>query len=450
MKKTRRNVVVASICTVALAATLGACSSNQPAQTQDPAPAQEEQTADDVKADEKTADDAKAADKATEDADSKQVASEAKDGEPTPDEFGVITAAMWKDTYPEQYETYMENQANSPEGKINYLEEYPELTSMYEGYGFAKGYDEAASHNYTLESIKATPRVNEKTLANCITCKTPQFTAMVNSEGEETYTKPFAELIDQFNEPISCYNCHENDPETVTVTQQHFQRALGEDADKAPVASETCGQCHNEYYFAPETKYTTNPYEGLEGMGAEEILAYYDELGFSDWEHPTTGAAMLKAQHPEFETIYGASPSNMANMGYSCADCHMETTTDADGNEVSSHLLINPTESETIMAKCQPCHEDLAGQIAGWQTEVTDREHELAGRIAEYIELLGSKKDTLDAETLAEAQNIHRQAQFYWDFVMVENSEGAHNPALALENLDKCEALLDQGFELLK
>lgn len=450
MKKTRRNVVVASICTVALAATLGACSSNQPAQTQDSAPAQEEQTADDVKADEKTADDTKAADKATENADSKQVASEAKDGEPTPDEFGVITAAMWKDTYPEQYETYMENQANSPEGKINYLEEYPELTSMYEGYGFAKGYDEAASHNYTLESIKATPRVNEKTLANCITCKTPQFTAMVNSEGEETYTKPFAELIDQFNEPISCYNCHENDPETVTVTQQHFQRALGEDADKAPVASEACGQCHNEYYFAPETKYTTNPYEGLEGMGAEEILAYYDELGFSDWEHPTTGAAMLKAQHPEFETIYGASPSNMANMGYSCADCHMETTTDADGNEVSSHLLINPTESETIMAKCQPCHEDLAGQIAGWQTEVTDREHELAGRIAEYIELLGSKKDTLDAETLAEAQNIHRQAQFYWDFVMVENSEGAHNPALALENLDKCEALLDQGFELLK
>lgn len=446
MKKTKKNVVVASICTVALAATLGACSTNQPAQTQETTPAQEEQPADTTKADNKATDTTKADEKAAEDT----AAPETEAGEPTPDEFGVITAAMWKDTYPEQYETYMENQANSPEGKIDYLEEYPELKSMYEGYGFAKGYDEAASHNYTLDSIKATPRVNEKTLANCITCKTPQFTAMVNAEGEETYTKPFADLIDQFNEPISCYNCHENDPETVTVTQQHFQRALGEDADKAPAASEACGQCHNEYYFAPDTKYTTNPYEGLEGMGAEEILAYYDELGFSDWEHPTTGAAMLKAQHPEFETIYGASPSNMANMGYSCADCHMETTTDANGNEVSSHLLINPTESETIMAKCQPCHEDLAGQIADWQTQVTDREHELAGRIAEYIELLGSKKDSLDAETLAEAQNIHRQAQFYWDFVMVENSEGAHNPTLALENLDKCEALLDQGFELLK
>lgn len=446
MKKTKKNVVVASICTVALAATLGACSTNQPAQTQETTPAQEEQPADTTKADNKATDTTKADEKAAEDT----AAPETEAGEPTPDEFGVITAAMWKDTYPEQYETYMENQANSPEGKIDYLEEYPELKSMYEGYGFAKGYDEAASHNYTLDSIKATPRVNEKTLANCITCKTPQFTAMVNAEGEETYTKPFADLIDQFNEPISCYNCHENDPETVTVTQQHFQRALGEDADKAPAASEACGQCHNEYYFAPDTKYTTNPYEGLEGMGAEEILAYYDELGFSDWEHPTTGAAMLKAQHPEFETIYGASPSNMANMGYSCADCHMETTTDANGNEVSSHLLINPTESETIMAKCQPCHEDLAGQITDWQTQVTDREHELAGRIAEYIELLGSKKDSLDAETLAEAQNIHRQAQFYWDFVMVENSEGAHNPTLALENLDKCEALLDQGFELLK
>ena len=53
---------------------------------------------------------------------------------------------------------------------------------MYAGYGFAKGYDEAAGHPYSLQSVAETPRVNENTLANCITCKTPQYTAMVNSE----------------------------------------------------------------------------------------------------------------------------------------------------------------------------------------------------------------------------------------------------------------------------
>jgi nitrite reductase (cytochrome c-552) len=370
---------------------------------------------------------------------------------PEPDEYGVVVADSWKDIYPSQYATYKENESNSPEGKMNYLEEYPELTTMYKGYGFAKGYDEAASHSYSLQSVSETPRISDKTLANCITCKTPQYTAMVNSEGDSAYSKPFADVISEMTEPISCYNCHENDPTKVVVTQKHFINALGTDAANAPLESEACGQCHNEYYFDSDTKATTNPYTGLEGMDAEAILAYYDELGFSDWEHPDTGAAMLKAQHPEFETIYGGSmPSTMATQGYSCADCHMSTETDSDGNEYSSHNLVSPLESETIMAKCQTCHTDLKSQVEQWQKETTDREHEIAAQIKEYIDLLASKKDSLDADTLAAAQKIQRHAQFYWDFVMVENSEGAHNYKSAAANLDKAEAQLEEGFKLLE
>lgn len=113
----------------------------------------------------------------------------------------------------------------------------------------------------------------------------------------------------QMTEPISCYNCHENDPTKTTVTQKFFVNSMGSDVDKVSTDSQVCGQCHNEYYFAPETKATTNPYTGLEGMTAEAILAYYDEMGFKDWEHTETGAPMLKAQHPEFETIYGGAQS---------------------------------------------------------------------------------------------------------------------------------------------
>ena len=111
---------------------------------------------------------------------------------PEPDKYGVVTAESWKDAYPDQYASYMENKSNAPlqDGgdKHNYLELYPALNTMYKGYAFALGYDEAASHLYTLQSVKETPRTTQKEqLAGCITCKTPQFTAMVNDEGEGVY-----------------------------------------------------------------------------------------------------------------------------------------------------------------------------------------------------------------------------------------------------------------------
>ena len=157
---------------------------------------------------------------------------------PEPDSFGVVVAESWKDIYPNEYQTYMANESNSPQGKQDYLTEYPELVTMYAGYGFAKGYDEAAGHPYSLQSVAETPRVNENTLANCITCKTPQYTAMVNSEGDSAYQKPFAEVLMQMTEPISCYNCHENDPTKTTVTQKFFVNSMGSDVDKVSTDSQ--------------------------------------------------------------------------------------------------------------------------------------------------------------------------------------------------------------------
>ena len=424
MKKVKMRAVGATVCTVALVAALAACApSAKPATSSDSAD--------------------------TGSSSAGQTAVQPPAETPEADSFGVVEAASWKDIYPNEYQTYLANESNSPQGKMDYLTEYPELVTMYAGYGFAKGYDEAASHAYTLQSVSETPRVNENTLANCITCKTPQFTAMVNSEGDSAYQKPFAEVILQMTEPISCYNCHENDPSKVVVTQKHFVNALGSDAGEVSVNSEACGQCHNEYYFDPETKATTNPYEGLEAMTAENILAYYDAMDFKDWEHTETGAPMLKAQHPEFETIYGGTQSSMAKQGYSCADCHMAPATAEDGTEYKSHDLINPTESAELMEKCSSCHADLPSQIVAWQEETTAREHELAGKLDTYIKALAEQRDSLDADTLAKAQQIHRHAQFYWDFVMVENSEGAHNPSAAKANLDKCEELLGEGYALL-
>ena len=361
---------------------------------------------------------------------------------------------MWKDIYPDENATYESNKANSPDsGKHNYLELYPALNTMYKGYAFALGYDEASSHLYSLESVKNSPRTIEKEqLANCISCKTPQFTSMVNTEGPQVYTEKFNDLINEFTEPISCWNCHENDPQSLTVGNQFFVNAMGSDTGNVPMEAQVCGQCHNEYYFDPDTKATTNPYTGTDAMTPEAILAYYDDMGFKDWEHAISGAPMIKVQHPEFETIYGGKQTQMAKNGYSCSDCHMGTTTNGDGTEFVSHEWKSPLENQELLENdCNSCHADLKKQVAGWQAEEEERVTAISEKIEDMINKIGEQKEagTLSDEKLAELQKLHRTSQFYWDFVMVENSEGAHNPELTFATLDKAEAAVDEALAML-
>ncbi len=110
---------------------------------------------------------------------------------------------------------------------------------------------------------------------------------------------------------------------------------------------------------------------------------------------------------------------------------------------------MSPLENPAITEQCGSCHKDIAGEVRGWQKEVTDREHAIAADIKRYTDELAAQKDSLDADKLAQAQQIQRHAQFYWDYVMVENSEGAHNYKAAHANLDKAEAQLEEGFALL-
>ena len=49
-------------------------------------------------------------------------------------------------------------------------------------------------------------------------------------------------------------------------------------------------------------------------------------------------------------------------------------------------------------------------------------------------------------DQLNKLRDLNRTAQFYWDWVMVENSDGAHNSALAQDTLNKSEAAVDQAL----
>ena len=102
----------------------------------------------------------------------------------------VMHAADWKEQFPNQYESWAATKENDE--IVDYLEEYPMLRTLYEGYGFAIDYGSARGHFYDVEDIEATGRPHP--LANCWTCKTPDFTNMVNEEGIEAYMKDWTEV----------------------------------------------------------------------------------------------------------------------------------------------------------------------------------------------------------------------------------------------------------------
>ncbi len=361
---------------------------------------------------------------------------------------GVIAADDWSAIYPEIAASWKANKSN--EMHVSYLEESPYLVNIYEGYGFAKDYESARGHEYCLEDVAATERPHA--MANCLTCKTPNFTKLVQDVGHSAYTMDFQEVYAQMRESTSCYNCHGNEAGNggkLVATHVYVQECLGENAASIDPATLACGQCHIEYYFAPEDKATTMPYHDVAGMTPAAILAYYDELGFSDWVQESTGAHLLKAQHPEMET-YLQGPH--AALGMNCADCHMPMEISEEGKVYHSHTLVSPLENETLLANCAKCHgdQDMVAFVERIQSQVTQRETEVGTKLSELKDALAAAvaDGQMSEEELDAVRKLYREAQWYFDYCYVENAEGAHNSSLANECLDTSEMLIEEAMGL--
>ncbi len=378
----------------------------------------------------------------------------------------VLTSADWAETYPNQYRTWKQNEENTgmdENGMLeDYLVEYPMLSTLYDTYGFSWDYKGARGHMFDIEDVTSTERVGGKTMSSCFTCKTPNMTAMALEEGDLAYGKPFAEVKDMMVEPISCFNCHANNPlndqneVNLVMTHTYLIDGVGEDFDSIDAANLSCGQCHNEYYFEgrKEGKPVTLPHDSLESMHPDAILAYYnapnwDGQPYADFTNPLTGVQQIKVQHPELETFLGAG-SPHRNM-YSCADCHMAKTKDANGKIYSSHNLISPLENPALIeGECSKCHADLVTEVRAVQEQIEARTYTIGYELMFLTERLAAavESGSYDEARLNEIRSLARDAQFYWDFVFVENAEGAHNPKLTNYCLDRAEALAKDALAL--
>ena len=375
---------------------------------------------------------------------------------------GTVAAADWEALYPYIVASMGANDENAY--SVDYLEEDPYLVNIYEGYGFAKDYGSARGHSYTLEDVSKTQRPHA--LANCLTCKTPNYTKLVNDLGVQAYTLEFDEAMGLMEENISCYNCHGNDAGNqgqITITHSYVTEALGEGYDGIDLSTLSCGQCHIEYYFTPADKETMMPYGSDEDMTPEAILAYYDTMelpdgtvGFADWTQESTGARMLKAQHPELET-YLSGPH--AALGLNCADCHMPMEMAEDGTVYHSHLLVSPLDSPERLSYCLTCHKDqgieTAEQMVDFthrlQEKVTAEETKVGNALSDFKDALAAANQagTLSQEDLDAVRQLYREAQWFFDFCYVENAEGAHNSALAFHCLELAQTRIDEGMALL-
>lgn len=369
----------------------------------------------------------------------------------------IMRAEDWKDKHPDIYASYMLNkemESTTYGGSvpIDYLEEYPNLKTFYDGYGFSKEYSRARGHIYGVEDVIDTSR--PKPGASCFSCKTADFIETLNEDGIGVNKMDFDEFIAQHDEieGISCYDCHRNEPGTINITREHFNVGL-ENIDESEVSpgEMVCAQCHVEYYLDPETKAVILPWEN--GIDTDGMIKYYDDIGFADWEHPTTGSKLLKAQHPEFETFLDGVHEKMQ---VACIDCHMPATEGIGGIKFKSHHWTSPLK-DIENSSCFKCHtdetgdslieqvEDIQGKVAVKTDEVSDVILELIEELTEAVETNSHSEEVID-----EVRDLHRKAQFKWDFVFVENGEGFHNPKMAHKNLDEALALAEKGLNLLK
>lgn len=368
-------------------------------------------------------------------------------------EEGIISAQEWEKDHPDIYASYLKNNemaATTYGGseQIDYLEKYPYLNTLYDGNSFSIEYLRARGHTYALEDVVNSER--PKPAASCLTCKTSGFLTILEAQGVAGNALKFEEVVNlEEMETINCYDCHKNEPGVLYVTREHLNVAIEGIGKEFKPEEMACAQCHVEYYLDPETKAVIMP--SVNGLNPEAMMAYYDDLGYSDWTHPVSGTPLLKVQHPEWETFQG---SLHQGYGFTCVNCHMPDVESASGDVMPSHQWTSPLKN--VEASCLTCHtketsESMTAKVEGLQGRVEERMNETALKIEALIQALGeAQKSGVSEAVLTEARAKHRAAQWYWDFVFVENSEGFHNNPLSHKLLDQAEQLTEEALTLLQ
>lgn len=374
--------------------------------------------------------------------------------------------AIWGKNFPMQYEDYLktadmrrtryggsEAMPHTPTDADprsvvaqSKLQDDPRLVTMWAGYAFSKDFREERGHAYMLEDQLYTERQKVGQPGTCVNCHASTYAAMKklgNGNIIDGFHKinamKYAEVKEHVSHPVACIDCHNAADMSLRVTRPALMEGLkalkasqgiknydvNRDATRQEMRTYVCAQCHVEYYFKGQEKTLTFPWS--EGLKADQILAYYDKVGFKDWTHKETGAPTLKAQHPEFEMF---SQGIHARSGVTCADCHMPYRREGNA-KISDHHVRSPYLN--VQAACGTCHSLPEDQLRKRIDVIQDTHWQLRNVAFDALidliqDIKKAREQGASDAALSQARDFQRKAQFLFDFVEAENSTGFHAP----------------------
>ncbi|HUF13932.1 MAG TPA: ammonia-forming cytochrome c nitrite reductase subunit c552 [Longimicrobiales bacterium] len=378
----------------------------------------------------------------------------------------TVDPAIWGRNFPIQYDLYKntvdmartryggsEAMPRQPTGSdprdtvaASRLVEDPRLRDFWAGYAFAEDFREERGHAYMLSDQLFTRRQEvARQPGTCLHCHASVYTVYRDAgDGDlmagfdRVNRMPYRDAAALAEHPVACIDCH--DPETMRlrVTRPGFIEGVraflgpeaeddydvNEHATRAEMRTFVCAQCHVEYYFRGPEKRLTYPWAN--GLRADDMLSYYEEIGFSDWTHAISDAPVLKAQHPEFEMYMQGVH---ARSGVACADCHMPYQR-VGAMKVSDHWVRSPMLN--VANACQTCHRWSEDELRTRVHMIQDRTYQLRNVAIDAVLDLArairsaSEAEAVDETRLTSARVQQRRAQFLTDFVEAENSMGFH------------------------
>jgi len=407
--------------------------------------------------------------------------------------------AVWGVNWPREYDSYLLTAESTrtrfgghggsealPEEKI---ERDPWLKRMFLGYAFSIDYRDRRGHAYMLQDQEGTQRLTKPQSGSCLHCHAsvmPLYLQLGDGDAmagfEKTHKMSYQELNGMLHErgdnhPVSCVDCHDPKTMELRVTRPGFIngiRALAESDSEVPaipsierwrsgnrkepydanrlasrseMRSFVCGQCHVEYYCSSAMPLEFPWSNGLKMENEEQHwneTVLPDGQRFFDYTHKESGAKILKAQHPEFELW---STGIHARSGVSCADCHMPYMRDG-ATKVSDHWVRSPLLN--VNRACQTCHHVETEELNARVDMIQQRNFDLLQRGGKALmSLLDAIQEAKDAgateQSLTEALEFQRKAQWRLDFVAAENSMGFHSPQEAARILGEAADYARQG-----
>ncbi|MBX3381177.1 MAG: ammonia-forming cytochrome c nitrite reductase subunit c552 [Phycisphaeraceae bacterium] len=358
----------------------------------------------------------------------------------------------------------------------------PLLKTIFNGYAFAIDYRERRGHAFMLFDQRETERVKQKPQPGaCLNCHASNVVAyrevglkngapgaitdpLLSADGQKQLFDGFAHVNKMtYNDatqlvkhPVTCLDCHDPQSMKLRVTRPAFLEGIAnlakspdpvphlpsveqwrkgdkaknynpnELASRQEMRTMACAQCHVEYYFKPPDNRLTFPWHN--GLKAEQMEAYYDTVGWSDWTHKDSGAKVIKAQHPEFELW---SQGIHARSGVSCADCHMPYTREG-AMKFTDHQVQTPMAH--VNRSCQTCHNYSESEIQSRVDQIQSRSKAQLDRAeTAVVDLIKAIQAAAAAgateEELKTARALQRKAQWRADLMNAENSMGFHAPA---------------------